>query len=327
MNPKTDFKQTETREPGKLGWQLKQLGFAVNRYRINLLLFIAAALLASGLGTQIHPALYRFSPWSLLPALLLFSAALSVRIAHEWERAVILRFGRYTRTAGPGIFWLIPVVHTVADYLDSRIRVTDFSAERVLTEDAVPVYVDAVIFWMVWDAAKANLEVARYPYAVTMSAKTALRDIIGKNPLTRLLRDRDGIGQQLQKILDDKTNPWGITSLSVEIKDIVIPEELEDAMSREAQAERDKQARLIIGQAEAEVAELYRNAADTYSGDDTALQLRSLNLLLDSLKQGGSMILLPSDAPELTNRATAAALARANRPAAQPPLPPDTTAG
>ena len=194
--------------------------------------------------------------------------------------------------------------------MDSRIIVTDFSAENVLTKDAVPIYVDAIIFWMIWDAAKAKLEVESYRSAVPLSAKTALRDIIGKTSLSRLLTDRDEIGRELQKILDAKTNPWGITSLSVEIKDIVIPKELEDAISKEAQAEREKSARVILGSTEIELAQMYARASESYKGNEEALTLRSLNLLLDAVKNKGSMILVPSEVPHLMNKAVAAALAK-----------------
>lgn len=234
----------------------------------------------------------------------------TIRVAFEWERVPILRLGRYLCTKGPGIFFVIPFIDTPLGYADCRIRVTDFTAEKVLTKDAVPIYVDAIIFWMIWDAAKAKLEVADYQYAVPLSAKTALRDIIGKNTLTRLLSDRDGVGQELQQILDQKTNPWGITSLSIEIKDIVVPRELEDAISKEAQAEREKNARIILGTAEVEIAKQYAAAGKIYEGNSAALSLRSLNLLLETLQKEGSMILVPSDVPHLMNQGLSAAIAK-----------------
>jgi len=185
-----------------------------------------------------------------------------------------------------------------------------FSAEKVLTCDTVPVFVDAIIFWIVWDAAKAKLEVEHYRRAVALSAKTALRDIIGKNSLSRLLSDRDGIGKQLQKVLDQKTNPWGITSLSVEIKDIIIPSALEDAMSREAQAEREKNARVILSKAEVEISENFSKASEKYKNNDKAFELRALNLLMEALKKNGSMILIPSDVPSMMNIGTIAGIAK-----------------
>jgi regulator of protease activity HflC (stomatin/prohibitin superfamily) len=243
-------------------------------------------------------------------AIVLAVVSFSIRVAFEWERVPVLRFGRYVKTKGPGLFFLFPFIDMPCSYVDCRITVTDFSAEKVLTKDAVPLYVDAIIFWMIWDAAKAKLEVENYRNAVPLSAKTALRDIIGKTQLARLLTDRDEIGQELQKILDAKTNPWGITALSVEIKDIVVPEELEDAISKEAQAEREKHARVILGSAEVELAEQYARASKKYKGNDEALTLRSLNLLLDAVKSKGSMILVPSDVPNAMNKALAAAIAK-----------------
>jgi regulator of protease activity HflC (stomatin/prohibitin superfamily) len=280
--------------------------FGLKRYMLNVLLLAAAA------GIFIALRRYTHVPHGIpaLGAAALVGIALSVRIAFEWERVPLLRFGRFTKTKGPGPFFLIPFIDIPYGYVDTRIIVTDFSAENVLTMDAVPIYVDAIIFWMIWDAAKAKLEVESYRNAVPLSAKTALRDIIGKTSLSRLLTDRDEIGRELQKILDAKTNPWGITSLSVEIKDIVIPRELEDAMSREAQAEREKNARVILGSAEIELARMYARASESYKGNDEALTLRSLNLLLDAVKSKGSMILVPSEVPHLMNKAVAAALAK-----------------
>jgi regulator of protease activity HflC (stomatin/prohibitin superfamily) len=233
-----------------------------------------------------------------------------LRVAFEWERVPVLRFGRFAGTRGPGLFFLVPVIDVPYDYVDCRIMVTDFSAEKVLTRDAVPIYVDAIIFWMIWDAAKAKLEVENYRNAVPLSAKTALRDIIGKTTLAHVLTDRDEIGLELQKILDAKTNPWGITSLSVEIKDIVIPKELEDAISKEAQAEREKNARVILGSAEIELSDKYARASERYKGNEEALTLRSLNLLLEAVRSKGSMILVPSEVPHLMNKAVAVAMAR-----------------
>lgn len=287
-------------------WAFSKQLFALRRYIINLVLAVLAVavfLLARNAATPLMIS-------GIVVALLLVSIALSVRVAFEWERVPVLRLGRFLKTKGPGLFFLVPPVDITYDYVDCRVTVTDFSAERVLTRDAVPVYVDAIIFWMIWDAAKAKLEVENYRNAVPLSAKTALRDIIGKTTLARLLTDRDQIGQELQKILDAKTNPWGITSLSVEIKDIVIPKELEDAMSREAQAEREKNARVILGSAEIELSEKYAEASVQYKGNEEALTLRSLNLLLDAVKSKGSMILVPSEVPHLMNKAVAAALAK-----------------
>lgn len=278
--------------------------FGMKRYTINILLLVAAiALFFSSNKLESIPTVV-----SISVAVLLFIITLSLRVALEWERVPILRLGRYKKTKGPGFFFIIPFMDTPCGYIDCRVTVTDFSAEKVLTRDAVPIFVDAIIFWMIWDAAKSTLEVENYLAAVPLSAKTALRDIIGKTTLSRLLTDRNEIGQELQNILDAKTNPWGITSLSVEIKDIVIPKELEDSISREAQAEREKNARVILGSAEVELAEKYSQASQKYKGNTEAMTLRSLNLLLDTVKSKGSVILVPSEVPHLMNKALAAAL-------------------
>ncbi|MDG5816548.1 slipin family protein [Chitinispirillales bacterium ANBcel5] len=285
---------------------VKKHTFALQRYIINLLLLaIAVALFYVSQAQTNHYGLVLG-----VAAALFFAASLSARIAFEWERVPLLRFGCFRKTKGPGLFFVIPFVDVPCGYIDCRISVTDFSAEKVLTKDAVPIFFDAIIFWMIWDAAKAKLEVENFSAAVPLSAKTALRDIIGKTTLAELLTNRDEIGQELQKILDAKTNPWGITSLSVEIKDIVVPQELEDAISREAQAERERSARVILGSAEIELAEKYSKAAEKYKGNEEAMTLRSLNLLLDSVKNKGSMILVPSEVPHLMNKAVAAAMAK-----------------
>ena len=300
---KTEF--SERREFNPALWMVRKQLFAFRRYVVNAILLILGVGAYVGLGRIGAPT------WaSVAAAAVCVVSAASVRIAFEWERVPLLRLGRFVRTRGPGFFFLIPFVDIPYDYVDCRVTVTDFSAEKVLTKDAVPVFVDAIIFWMIWDAAKAKLEVENYRNAVPLSAKTALRDIIGKTTLARLLTDRDEIGQELQKILDAKTNPWGITSLSVEIKDIVVPEELEDAISKEAQAEREKNARVILGSAEIELSEKYARASEKYKGNQEALTLRSLQMLLDAVKSKGNMILVPSEAPHVMNKAVAAALAK-----------------
>ncbi len=297
---------SERKEFSPLLWTVRKRLFGLRRYALNL-----AVLLAGGVVLMLLRQINGLPPLvAAVAALLFLGVGLSVRIAFEWERVPLLRLGRFSKTKGPGLFFVLPVVDTPYDYVDCRITVTDFSADKVLTRDAVPVFVDAIIFWMIWDAAKAKLEVENFRNAVPLSAKTALRDIIGKTTLSRLLTDRDELGQELQKILDAKTNPWGITSLSVEIKDIVIPQELEDAISKEAQAEREKNARVILGSAEIELSEKYAQASVNYKGNEEALTLRSLNLLLDAVKNKGSMILVPSEIPHLMNKAVAAAFAK-----------------
>jgi regulator of protease activity HflC (stomatin/prohibitin superfamily) len=230
----------------------------------------------------------------------LFIAA-SIRIADQWEKAVVLRLGRFRGLKGPGFFMIIPVIDRVARYIDQRVRVTDFCAETTLTKDTVPVNVDAVVYWMVWNAEKAALEVQDYMAAVAFVAQTGLRDIIGKHELADLLQHREKIGEALQQTLDEQTNPWGITCQTVGIKDIVIPPALEDAMSKQAQAERERQARIILGTAETEIAVKFAAAAECYRDNPVALQLRGMNMLFEGLKEKGSMIIVPSAALESMN--------------------------
>ncbi len=220
----------------------------------------------------------------------------SIRIADQWERAVVLRLGRFRGLSGPGFFLIIPIIDRVDTYVDQRVRVTDFHAETTLTQDTVPVNVDAVVYWMVWDVKKAALEVQDYIKAVGFVAQTGLRDTIGKHDLADLLQHRDKIGAALQQTLDEQTNPWGITCQTVGIKDIVIPAALEDAMSKQAQAERERQARIILGTAETEIAEKFAAASECYRDNPVALQLRGMNMLFEGLKEKGSMVIVPSSA-------------------------------
>src|SRR2546422_3521853 len=220
------------------------------------------------------------------------------RIAQQWERAVILRLGRFTGLRGPGLFWIVPFIDRVSSWIDQRTITTSFAAEQTLTSDTVPVNVDAVLFWMVHDAQKAALEVQDYPQAVSWAAQTALRDIIGRTTLTDLLRGRDRIEDELQQLIDQRSNPWGVTVSSVEMRDIVIPGALQDAMSREAQAAREKQARIILGEAEMEIAHSFQEAAKSYHDNPTALHLRAMNMLYEGLKEKGALMLLPSRAGE-----------------------------
>ena len=222
----------------------------------------------------------------------------SVQIAYQWERAVVLRFGEFRGLRTSGLFVLIPVLDKVAQFVDQRIRVTDFSAETTLTADTVPVNVDAIAFWMVWDAQKAVLEVEHFQRAVILSAQTALRNAIGQNDLAGLLSQRDRLGEEIQRILDEKTHPWGVTTQAVEIRDIIIPKGLEDAMSRQAQAERERQSRIILGTAETEIAEKFARASEHYRDNPVALHLRAMNMVFEGLRKKGSMIIVPSSAVE-----------------------------
>jgi regulator of protease activity HflC (stomatin/prohibitin superfamily) len=222
----------------------------------------------------------------------------SPRVAQQWERAVMLRLGRFVGLQGPGLFWVVPFIDRVSSWIDQRTITTSFAAEQTLTADTVPVNVDAVLFWMVHDAQKAALEVQDYAQAVSWAAQTALRDIIGRTTLTDLLRGRERIEGELQTLIDQRSNPWGVTVSSVEMRDIVIPGALQDAMSREAQAAREKQARIILGQAEMEIAHSFEQAALSYQNNPTALHLRAMNMLYEGLKEKGALMLVPSSAVE-----------------------------
>jgi len=225
-------------------------------------------------------------------------ASQSPKIAKQWERAIVLRLGRFVGLQGPGLFWIVPFIDTVSSWIDQRTITTSFAAEQTLTSDTVPVNVDAVLFWMVHDAQKAALEVQDYAGAVSWAAQTALRDIIGRTGLTDLLRGRERIEGELQLLIDARSNPWGITVQSVEMRDVVIPSELQDAMSREAQAAREKQARIILGQAEVEIAHSFELASRSYHDNPTALHLRAMNMLYEGLKEKGALMLIPSSAVE-----------------------------
>jgi regulator of protease activity HflC (stomatin/prohibitin superfamily) len=220
------------------------------------------------------------------------------RVAEQWERAVVLRLGRFVGLHGPGLFWFVPFIDRVSSWIDQRTITTTFAAEQTLTSDTVPVNVDAVLFWMVHDAQKAALEVQEYEQAVSWAAQTALRDIIGRTALTELLRGRERIEAELQQLIDQRSNPWGVTVSSVEMRDVVIPVALQDAMSREAQAAREKQARIILGQAEMEIAHSFQEAAKSYHDNPTALHLRAMNMLYEGLKEKGALMLIPSSAVE-----------------------------
>jgi len=222
----------------------------------------------------------------------------SPKIAQQWERAVVLRLGRYHGLFGPGVFWLVPFIDSVTTWVDQRTITTGFAAEQTLTSDTVPVNVDAVLFWMVHDVQKAALEVQNYAHAVSWAAQTALRDIIGRTALTDLLRGRERIEAELQQLIDQRSNPWGVTVHSVEMRDVVIPSSLQDAMSREAQAAREKQARIILGEAELAIAHSFQEAARAYQDNPTALHLRAMNMLYEGLKEKGALMLVPSSAVE-----------------------------
>ena len=225
----------------------------------------------------------------------------ALRVASQWEKAVVLRLGRFHGLRGPGVFWIVPIVDTIPSWIDHRVMVTPFSAEKTLTKDTVPVDVDAVLFWVVWDAEKAALEVKDYQSAIAWAAQTALRDIIGRMMLADILVGRSAIDEELQRIIDERTTPWGVTVNSVEIRDIVIPQDLEDAMSRQAQAERERQARVILGESERQIAASFAEAAQAYVDNPTALHLRGMNMLFEGLKEKGALVIVPSSAVDTMN--------------------------
>ena len=235
--------------------------------------------------------------WTAIGLYILFG----LKVASQWEKAVVLRLGKFKALKGPGMFWIVPIVDSIPTWIDGRVWVTPFAAQKTLTKDTVPVDVDAVLFWVVWDAEKAALEVKNYEAAVDWAAQTALRDIIGRMMLADILTGRSMIDQELQKIIDERTTPWGVTVQSVEIRDIVIPPDLEDAMSRQAQAERERQARVILGESEKQIAASFAEAALSYADNPTALHLRAMNMLFEGLKEKGALVIVPSSAVDTMN--------------------------
>jgi regulator of protease activity HflC (stomatin/prohibitin superfamily) len=266
------------------------------RYELNsvaLLIFLVCLLAGIAAMLAIH------QPWpAIAGGLVGLYFLFAIKIVRQWEKVAVLRLGRYVGLRGPGLCYIVPIVDTLSSYVDQRVRVSSVSAESTLTRDTVPVNVDAIVFWMVWNAEKSILEVENFMDAITLSAQTALRESIGRHELAQMVTERETLGHELQRILDEKTNPWGITVQSVEIRDVRIPQALEDAMSRQAQAERERQARNILGQAETEIADKFAAAATTYKNDPTALHLRAMNMLYEAIKERGSMVIVPSSAVE-----------------------------
>lgn len=254
----------------------------------------------------------------LLGAFFLFA----IKIAKQWEKAVVLRLGRFRGLRGPGLFWIIPLIDAIPTWIDHRVMVSPFSAEKTLTKDTVPVNVDAVLFWVVWDAEKASLEVEDYQVAITWAAQTALREVIGQMPLADILVGRAKMDADLQRIIDERTAPWGISVQSVEIRDVIIPAALEEAMSRQAQAERERQARVILGESELQIAHSFAEASVAYKNNPTALHLRAMNMLFEGLKQKGALVIVPSSAVDTMNLGGISALTTL----AQQNLPPEETA-
>ena len=260
-----------------------------------VILIAGEAFVYSMFGTEANVAGIVIGVIVFLIALVVSSA---IKIADQWEKAVVLRLGRFHSLRGPGLFFIIPIVDSVAYWIDCRVITTSFTAEKTLTKDTVPVDVDAVLFWKVLDPKKAALEIAEYRNAINWASQTALRDVIGKTMLSEMLEGRDKMSEQLQKIIDDRTEPWGINVISVEVKDVLIPNSLQDAMSMQAQAERERQARVILGDSERQVAEKFGEAAKTYENNPTALHLRAMNMLYEGLKTNSTIVIVPSSALE-----------------------------
>ena len=271
---------------------------------LAVFIFIVLMLISSGVAVWMILERMRVS-WIIAEVLILniigLYILLAFKVAEQWEKAIVLRLGRFIGLKGPGPFWIIPIVDTIPAWIDHRVMVTSFTAERTLTKDTVPVDVDAVLFWVVWDAEKAALEVEDYRAAIAWAAQTALREIIGQMDLADILVGRARMDAELQHIIDDRTTPWGITVQSVEIRDIVIPGGLEDAMSRQAQAERERQARVILGESEEQIADSFAKAAEAYRDNPTALHLRAMNMLFEGLKEKGAMVIVPSSAVDTMN--------------------------
>jgi len=260
---------------------------------IALLLFVISIVI----GLAVSQAIHHPAP-AILGALLGFYFLFAIKVVRQWEKVAVLRLGRYVGLRGPGLCHIIPIIETLSPYVDQRVRVASVSAESTLTRDTVPVNVDAIVFWMVWNAEKSILEVENFIEAITLSAQTALRESIGRHELAQMITERETLGRELQRILDEKTNPWGITVQSVEIRDVKIPAGLEDAMSRQAQAQRERQARIILGQAEQEISNSFVEAATAYAGNPVALHLRAMNMLYEAVKEKGAMVIVPSSAVE-----------------------------
>ncbi|MCX6029027.1 MAG: slipin family protein [Chloroflexi bacterium] len=269
-------------------------------------LFLFFLITAIAVGLSIYLDSLDVSDSVIVPvtiALLLIATYLlfALQIARQWEKAVVLRMGKFRGLRGPGLFWIIPLVDSISSWIDHRVMVTPFNAEKTLTKDTVPTDVDAVLFWLVWDAQKAALEVEDYRMAIAWAAQTALREVIGQKNLAEILVGRAAMDAELQRIIDERTTPWGITVQSVEIRDVMIPADLENAMSRQAQAERERQARVILGESEKQIAASFAEASQVYIGNPTALHLRAMNMLFEGLKERGAMVIVPSSAIDSMN--------------------------
>ena len=289
--PTTDQKSNKPPETTRIS------GVAVTLFIVLFLIAIGGAILLDTQGYSTNLAI----AWGVVFTLIGLYFLFAIKVAQQWEKAVLLRSGKFKGLRGPGLFVILPVVDSTVNWIDHRVMVTPFNAEKTLTKDTVPVDVDAVLFWMVWDAEKAALEVQNYRASITWAAQTALREIIGQMYLAEILVGRSKMDADLQRIIDERTTPWGVAVQSVEIRDVIIPRDLEDAMSRQAQAERERQARVILGESEKQIAASFAEAAEAYANNPTALHLRAMNMLFEGLKEKGAMIIVPSSAVETMN--------------------------
>ena len=269
----------------------KMEGVPMNRVAVT------SCVICVGVGAVLSAAIHQNVPLvagACIGLYLLFS----IKVVQQWEKVALLRLGKYAGLRGPGWFHMVPVFETISAYIDQRVRVHSVTAESTLTRDTVPVSVDAIVFWLVWNAEKAILEVEDFNEAIALSSQTALRESIGRHELAQMITERETLGRELQKILDEKTTPWGITVQSVEIRDVRIPQALENAMSQQAQAERERQARIILGDAEVQVSVQFAKASQMYADNPVALHLRGMNMLFEAMREKGSMVVVPSSAIE-----------------------------
>jgi regulator of protease activity HflC (stomatin/prohibitin superfamily) len=259
------------------------------------------AIVGAAIFDGMHVSDVIIAVWVIVFILFGFYILFALKVAQQWEKAVVLRLGKFHALRGPGMFWMLPIIDSTTTWIDHRVMVTPFNAEKTLTKDTVPVDVDAVLFWVIWDAEKAALEVQDYRGAISWAAQTALREIIGQMTLADILVGRAKMDADLQKIIDERTTPWGISVQSVEIRDVIIPQGLEDAMSQQAQAERERQSRVILGEAEMQVADSFAEASKAYVNNPTALHLRAMNMLFEGLKEKGALVIVPSSAVDTMN--------------------------
>ncbi len=269
--------------------------------RFVFVLVLTVAIIGTNILLHAHAGDVIIAAWVIVFVLFGIYILFALKVAQQWEKAVVLRLGKFHELRGPGMFWMVPILESTTTWIDHRVMVTPFNAEKTLTKDTVPVDVDAVLFWVIWDAEKAALEVQDYRGAISWAAQTALREIIGQMTLADILVGRAAMDADLQKIIDERTTPWGISVQSVEIRDVIIPQGLEDAMSQQAQAERERQSRVILGEAEMEVANSFAEASKAYADNPTALHLRGMNMLFEGLKEKGALVIVPSSAVDTMN--------------------------